>query len=56
MKIYLVESIQHGEYWAFVGVFSSKEKAQNAINKWNEENDLFFEPHIREVEIDKYYG
>jgi len=58
-KIYLVESIPQGDYYELIGIFSSKEKAKNAKDRWLEEwpqfkGNVAFEPIIIEIELDKY--
>jgi len=59
--VYLVECTPHGDYYDFIGIFSSKEKAKEAIEQYLKKHPSFrgsaaFEPDYQEVEIDKYYG
>jgi len=61
MKVYLVESIPNGDFFAFLGIFSTKDKAKETVEKWLQENpefkgDTAWEPSIEEVIVDEYHG
>jgi len=55
--LFIVWVIPHGDLLEFIGVFSTREKAENAKKMWIAQFPAsHYEPLIEEIELDKIYS